>query len=208
MFIPAYFRKTDLRETEAFIRDHSFAILVSNVDNKPWATHIPLELEHKSNRESVLTGHISRANPQWKSFSNEETVMAIFQGPHSYVSSSWYNHINAPTWNYIAVHVYGSMRILNDDQQREKLRAMVERYEANSARPFSMDAMPEEMIQKYLKGIVGFELIIESIEGKWKMSQNRDEEDKLNIIRELGKLGELNASLVAEEIKKQFKSNV
>lgn len=202
MYIPAYYRKTDLVEIVKFIREHSFANLVSNFEGKPWATHIPLELEENEKGEYSLSGHISRANPQWESFSNGETVLAIFQGPHSYVSSSWYNHVNVPTWNYIAVHVYGSLRILSDEEQYQKLKAMVDRYEKVSKQPIDLDKMPADMMAGYMKGIVGFEMNIDKIEGKWKMSQNRDKEDQNSIIRELELLGELNSTLIAEEIKK------
>lgn len=206
MFIPAYYRNTNLKEIEKFISENSFACLVNTHAGKPWATHIPMELELNIDGVSILSGHISRANPQWKSFSNGETVMAIFQGPHSYVSSSWYNHINVPTWNYIAVHVYGTMRILNDEEQYEKLKAMVNRYESIAEKPMDLDKMPAEMMDKYMKGIVGFEMSMDKIEGKWKMSQNRDDEDKQSIISELEKLKEVNALLVAAEMKKMSKS--
>ena len=205
MFIPAYYRNSDFSEISKFIEEHSFATLVSHLEGKPWATHIPLELETKLSGESILAGHISRANPQWKSFSNGERVLAIFQGPHSYVSSSWYNHVNVPTWNYVAVHVYGTMRILNDEEQYTKLKAMVDRYEKIADKPIDMDKLPADMMGKYMKAIVGFEMSMDKVEGKWKMSQNRDEEDKLAIISELEKLNEVNATLVAAEMKNMSK---
>ncbi len=205
MFIPAHFRKTDLPEIAKFIHEHSFACLVSQHEGKPWATHIPMELEENDKGESCLSGHISRANPQWKSFSSGETVLAIFNGPHTYVSSSWYNHVNVPTWNYIAVHVYGTLRILSDEEQYGKLKAMVNRYEQIAKNPIDLDKMPEDMMQKYMKGIVGFEMSMDKVEGKWKMSQNRNEEDKQSIIHELEKLGDLNAALVATEMQSQSK---
>lgn len=205
MYIPAYYRNNNLSEVERFIREHSFACLVSTMESKPWATHIPIELESNEKGESVLSGHISKANPQWKSFSNGETVLAIFQGPHSYVSSSWYNHLNVPTWNYMAVHVYGKMRILNDEEQYGKLKAMVDRYEKIAKEPIDMDKFPVDMMSKYMKGIVGFEMSMDKIEGKWKMSQNRDEEDKARIILELKELDEINAALIATEMENMNK---
>lgn len=201
MFIPAYYRNTDLKEILKFIHENSFACLVSTLEGKPWATHIPLELEENSDGQHLLSGHISHANPQWKSFSAGETVLAIFSGPHSYVSSSWYNHVNVPTWNYIAVHVYGTIRILNEEEQYHKLKAMVDRYEKVAKNPVDMDKLPTDMMQSYMKGIVGFEISMDKIEGKWKMSQNRDAEDKASIIKELEQLKEVNATLVAAEMK-------
>ena len=202
MYIPAYYKQSDLVEISRFIREHSFATLVSTFEGKPWATHIPMELEEDEKGLSILSGHISHANPQWKSFSNGETVLVIFQGPHSYVSSSWYNHVNVPTWNYMAVHVYGKMRILNEEENYKKLKAMVDRYEKVVKNPTDMDKLPADMMRKYMKGIVGFEMSMDKVEGKWKMSQNRDEEDTNRIIEELKSLADTNATLVAQEMEK------
>lgn len=202
MFIPAYYRNNDLAQIKEFIRKHSFAIIVSQGTENPEATHIPLELVEGGDGTSFLQGHVSRANPQWKTFSDINRVLAIFQGPHTYVSSGWYNHVNVPTWNYIAVHITGKIKIIGDDELYMSLKELVDRYESNSAKPVRVEELPAEMMDKYMKGIVGFRIEIEKIEGKWKLSQNRDEEDFQNIIAELEKLNEVNASLVAEEMRK------
>lgn len=202
MFIPAYYRNNDLSEIRSFIRKNSFATLITCGSEKPEATHIPIELIEQNNEEAFLQGHISRANQQWKSFSDKSSVLAIFQGPHSYVSSSWYNHVNVPTWNYLAVHVYGKIKIIEGDELYLSLKDLVDRYETISEKPIKMEELPEDMMSKYMIGIVGFRIAIEKIEGKWKLSQNRDKEDQQNIIRQLEKLADVNARLVAEEMKK------
>lgn len=200
MYIPKYFRNNNQQEIEAFIIKNSFAVLITHHQQKTFATHIPVELETLATGEKVLHGHISRGNPQWRSFENSDEVLVIFSGAHSYVSSSWYNHLNVPTWNYIAVHVSGHLRMLNEEELFASLKKLVDKYEVISKNPVTVEGM-EDYMRNQIKGIVGFEMKIEKMEGKWKMSQNRDEEDYKNIIKELEQLDE-NAKAVAEEMKR------
>jgi transcriptional regulator len=202
MFIPAYYRNNNLSEIKAFIRKNSFATLVTSGNRMPEATHIPVELIEQNDGSAFLQGHVSRANPQWKIFSEQNSVLVIFHGPHSYVSSSWYNHVNVPTWNYIAVHVYGKIKIIEGEELYKSLKDLVDRYEIISSKPTRVEELPKEMMNQYMKGIVGFRIDIEKIEGKWKLSQNRDKEDHENIIRELEKLEDVNARMVAGEMKR------
>ena len=201
MYIPNYFRNNNQHEIEAFIVKHSFAVLITHHQQKQFATHLPIEMETTVNGEKVLHGHIARGNPQWQTFENGEQALAIFTGPHTYVSSSWYNHVNVPTWNYIAVHISGFMRILNEEELFLSLKKLTDKYEVISKNPVTVEGMHDN-VRKQIKGIVGFEMRIEKMEGKWKMSQNRDEEDYKNIIRELEELNDVNAKEVAEEMKK------
>lgn len=203
MYVPKLYRNSNFPEIENFLRSHSFATLVSMHEQKPWATHIPLELEVNQAGEKVLWGHLSKANPQWKSFDENETVMAVFLGPHTYISSSWYDHVNVPTWNYIAVHVYGKVRIVEGEELHESLRRLVNKYEVIAHSPVSVDTMPEEFVRKEVKGIVGLEISMDKIEGNWKLSQNRDDANYNQIILELEKLHDLNAQQVADEMKKR-----
>lgn len=202
MYIPKLYRNHDLPEVEKFLQQHSFAALISFHEGRHWATHLPLELEVNAQGEKVLWGHLSRANPQWKSFTENRTVMAIFTGPHAYISASWYDHVNVPTWNYMAVHVYGKVKLLEGEQLQEALRRLVNKYEMQSENPVSVDTMPKEFLQKEMKGVVGFEISIDSMEAAWKLSQNRDDANYSQIIAELEKLNSLNASQVADEMKK------
>lgn len=201
MYIPNYFRNNNLLEIENFVSKNSFAVLITHHQQKQFATHLPIEMETKVNGEKVLQGHIARGNQQWQTFENGEQALAIFTGPHTYVSSSWYNHVNVPTWNYIAVHISGFLRILNEEELLLSLKKLTDKYEVISKNPVTVEGM-DDNVRKQIKGIVGFEMRIEKMEGKWKMSQNRDEEDYKNIIRELEELNDFNAKEVAKEMKK------
>ncbi|HYV93134.1 MAG TPA: FMN-binding negative transcriptional regulator [Chitinophagales bacterium] len=202
MYIPNYFRNKNLPALENFIRQNPFAVLVNQHDGKPWATHIPVELEKNETGENVLWCHVAKANPQWKVFESNPDALVIFSGAHHYISSSWYNHVNVPTWNFIAVHVYGKVKIMSEENFLEALRRLVHRYEATSKNPVSVETMPQEFIQKLIKGAVGFEISIDKIEGKWKLSQNRDDESARNVIRELEDLHDYNAQNIADEMRK------
>jgi transcriptional regulator len=201
MYTPAYFRNSDLPSLKKFIRGNAFGALITSVENRIEVSHIPFELEE--DRDHIfLHGHLSRANSQWEDFDKAGKALAVFTGAHAYVSSSWYNHINAPTWNYIAVHVTGKIELLEEGELLASLKKLTNHYETNSAKPFTVESMPDEMLHKYLKGIAGFRITVEKIEGKWKMSQNRSEEDFQNIIRELENVNDINSKMVAAEMKK------
>jgi transcriptional regulator len=187
---------------EAFIRRNSFALLISEVEGKPWATHLVLELEENVAGEKKLWGHFSRANPQWKFFNEEKPAMAVFLGPHTYVSSSWYNHVNVPTWNYLAVHVYGKIRFMNETETLELLRRLVDKHEKSVGQSLSVNDMPPDFVKKEMKGLVAFEMTLDSIEGQWKLSQNRNDEDFANIITELERLNNPASREIAGEMKK------
>jgi len=202
MYIPHYFRNHRLPELEEFIRKNPFAILINQHEGRSWATHIPVELEENERGEKVLWCHVAKSNQQWKIFESNPEALVIFSGPHHYISSSWYNHINVPTWNFIAVHVYGKVQVMSEEKFYEALRRLVNRYEATSKNPVSVDTMPQEFVQKLIKGAVGFEISIDKIEGKWKLSQNRDDESARSVIHELEELNDYNAKMIAEEMKK------
>lgn len=205
MYIPACFKNTDLNEVRDFLNKNSFGILVSRNDSKFLATHIPLELDKDENGKDILVGHISKANPQWKNFTNDSQILAIFSGAHSYISSSWYDHENVPTWNYIAVHIYGKIKIIEGEKLINALKKLVDKYEANSDKPVAVEKMSEKFISKEIKGIVGFEIEINEIQSAYKLSQNRDANNHKNIISELDKKGDCNSHVIAEEMKKHKK---
>jgi transcriptional regulator len=201
VFIPAYYRNNNISEIIRFITDHPFAQLIMNGPEIPFITHIPVELIHEGD-SFYLQGHLSRANPQSKILTDGANAVIVFTGPHSYISSGWYDHVNVPTWNYIAVHVSGQLKILSNEELYNSLKQLVNRYESASADPVRVENIPEEMMTGYMKGIIGFNLSVKKIEGKWKMSQNRNENDFMNIISQLEKIGDVNASLVADEMRK------
>ena len=137
MYIPHYFRNNNIAEVKDFIKQNSFAILINNSGNQIYATHIPLVLGQDDKGNDTLTGHISRANPQLKNFKENSEVLVIFNGPHTYISSSWYDHENVPTWNYIAVHITGKLKIIEGEKLMSSLKSLVNKYEANSEQPVS-----------------------------------------------------------------------
>ncbi len=184
MYIPNHYKNENINEVKEFLKQNSFGILISSVNGKHWGTHIPLELEKDELGGDSLYGHISKNNPQWDCFKENEEVLAIFNGPHAYVSSSWYNHENVPTWNYIAVHVYGKLSILNEQELMGSLKRLVDKYESNSENPVKVDKLSENTL-KSIKGIVGFKIKIENIHSAYKLSQNRNDEDHHNIVKEL-----------------------
>ena len=197
MFIPKLFKQENETEIKDFINKNSFAILTSQVNNRPWATHIPLYLEINKESKEVLTGHIARANQQWRNFEEQKEVMAIFSGPHAYISSSWYDHANVPTWNYTAVHVYGKIKIIEGNDLLNHLKKLVDKYEQHSTNPVSVETMPADLLNKEISGIIGFEIEITEIQAVNKLSQNRNEYNHQNIVTELEKSDDVNAIALA-----------
>lgn len=186
MYCPEAFAVSDPEQLQRFIAQYSFATLVSTVDGHPFATHLPLLLDPGTSTHGTLLGHMARANPQWQAFESSQEVLAIFQGPHAYVSPSWYETTPAvPTWNYATVHVYGVPRIIEDSQQ---LATLVDRltavYESGMPQPWPGD-IPVDFKQKLLKAIVGFVIDITRVEGKFKLGQNRPLVDQQAVARRL-----------------------
>lgn len=183
MYIPPAFRMEDLQKLTEFMSVHSFAMLTTHHDGELLASHLPVL--HDPDR-SILVSHMARANPQWKHLHPEREVLLIFQGPHAYISPSWYQTEQAvPTWNYAAVHVYGTPRILdNHEQVVELLERTVQTYEANRENPWSYN-LPTDFRDKLVQSIVAFEIEITRIEGKWKLGQNRSQEDCRGVLTEL-----------------------
>lgn len=173
MYTPAHFQIDDLGTLHAFIQRHSFATLVSQEGGVPQATHLPFLLNPTQN---TLISHMARANPQWSHFTNSE-VLVIFTGPHAYISPAWYATQPAvPTWNYTAVHAYGIPRIITQhDHFAQMLHDLVELYE--SGRPNRWNGqLPPEFRDGLMKGIVGLEIQITRLEGKFKLGQNRPQD--------------------------------
>lgn len=160
-----------------------------------------MELDKDEIGEDVLVGHISKANPQGGSFKTNEEVLAIFNGPHAYVSSSWYERENVPTWNYIAVHIYGKIRIIEGAELYNSLKKLVDKYEVNSENPVSMETMSPEML-KHINGIVGFSIKINEIQAAYKLSQNRNSTDYHYIVENLDNRDDPLSKEVAKIMKK------
>lgn len=199
MYIPNAYKNENPEEIRKFIKENSFGILINLVDGKPWATHIPLELEQDESGNYLLVGHISKANKQATTLAIPQKVLCIFNGPHSYVSSSWYREEEVPTWDYIAVHIYGRLVLQEEDELYAALDRLVNRYEKNSKKPVSLTSMSEKTLRQ-IKGITGFKVLIDEIQAAYKLSQGRPE-DHPNIIRELEATDDPRAKAIAKAIK-------
>jgi transcriptional regulator len=176
MYTPAHFQIDDFDTLNAFMRQHSFATIVSHDGKIPHATHMPVLLNPTQGSHGSLLSHMARANPQWRHFSGAE-VLVIFTGPHAYISPAWYvTEPAVPTWNYTAVHAYGIPRLVTQhDRFVQMLHDLVEFYE--SERPNRWHGtLPAEFRDGLMKGIVGIEIEITRLEGKFKLSQNRPQD--------------------------------
>jgi transcriptional regulator len=195
MYIPAAFRDDSLPSLHAFIRAHGFATLVSRLNGELIATHVPLLLDVERGERGTLVGHVARANPHWQAFAGSnssetpepEETLAIFHGPHTYISPRWYAApVAVPTWNYTAVHAYGHPHIITSNEVMVDLLDRLSRqYEADAPEPWRLDQMPEGYVQSLLGGIVGFELPISRLDGKRKLSQNRSQADRQGVVAAL-----------------------
>jgi len=195
MYIPPHYRNEDPDQIREFIRNNAFGILVSNGPGGPRATHLPLEYGKNRSSADVLQGHFARANPQWEHITDGQEVLCIFNGPHTYVSSSWYQEEEVPTWNYMAVHVRGSYRKQSEEELWESLNNLVDKYEKDSEHPVSLDQLSPRTLRQ-IRGIVGFEIRIASLEAAYKLSQGR-EQDHPRIMEELRKRGGTSAEVAA-----------
>jgi transcriptional regulator len=184
VYIPASFAETDTTRLHEFIRRNSFAILTSHGEDGLIASHLPLILDADAGPCGHLLGHMARANPQWRDAQGE--VMAIFSGPHAYVSPSWYEEGGTvPTWNYVAIHAYGTLRIIEErDGLLDILRRSVSTYESPRPEPWAFDESAPH-VETMLKAITGFRIEITRLEGKWKLSQNHTDERRQRVIRAL-----------------------
>jgi transcriptional regulator len=185
VYIPTANRIEDPARIRAFMSEHGFAAVVSQDQGSPWASHLPLLLDESPNGDRLL-GHMALANEQWRHFASGSEVLCIFLGPHSYISPSWYRaKIAVPTWNYAAVHAYGIPSVETDPAfVKRVLDETVAKYESVRDAPWKMD-FPEETVSAYLKAIVAFSVRVTRIEAKFKLGQNRSEEDRSSMLSAL-----------------------
>ena len=197
MYIPRQYEWKNQQDIKSFINEHPFAIVINQVDGKPWATHTPIISTEK---EDVLFGHISKANPQWRTLQDQE-IMVIFNGPHSYISSSWYDHESVPTWNYLAVHIYGKIKIVEGENLKNHMSNFMAHFESSQPKGQKMEDLSPSYIEREIKGIVGFEIQVKEVQAVEKMSQGKNEKNKKVIAEELDKNNHPNDSLTAKHIK-------
>jgi transcriptional regulator len=204
MYLPNHYSETD----EAIIRANSFATLVTIDGTRPFASHVPLVLQQAHGPRGSLIGHVARANPQWQHFRDGAEALAIFTGPHAYISPSWYQTpLMVPTWNYVAVHIYGIPRIVEDATAFEEiLRLTVEEYESGRPAPWR-DALPPEHKAAMMKAIIGFEIEITRVEAKFKLSQNRKPEDIAGAVAALSQSQNQTERELAALMKSQYEQS-
>ena len=185
MYLPPAFEQSDLAACHGLIEANGFGTLVSVSGGVPVATHIPFVLERERGTHGTLVGHMARANPQCELLNAEALV--VFQGPHAYVSPSWYEAAPAvPTWNYAAVHAYGTPTILDDPTPvRKALARLADVHERGRATTWTFDSLPDEFVDDMIRGIVAFDIPIARFDGKWKFSQNRSSADRQGVIEGL-----------------------
>lgn len=198
MYVPAAFTPAEPAALRELMSDYGFATLISGGASGLVATHVPVLYQPEPAPNGRLLAHLARANPHAKALDGAE-VLAIFQGPHGYVSPSWYaTHPAVPTWNYAAVHVYGRARLVTDETQlRAIVQRLVDKYESGRPAPWSMAGVPERYTHGMLAAIVGVEVDVARIEGKHKLSQNRDAEDRRRVIATLEASADPNDRLLA-----------
>lgn len=181
MYMPSYFELKDANAARDLMRARSFATLVTTgEDGAPFVTHLPLLFEDDGSPHGKLVGHVARPNPHWTLFGRGAPSLAVFHGPHAYISPNWYTSPNlVPTWNYTAVHAYGTPRVLTDAAAAltvvERLSAY---FEASLPQPWSPARLPPGNALAQMKGIVAFEMPIDRLQAKAKVGQNRQAADQ------------------------------
>ncbi|MFP3833943.1 FMN-binding negative transcriptional regulator [Chryseobacterium sp. SIMBA_028] len=199
MFVPKLYRSEDMNLMREIIRENSFALLISSVD-KIRATHSMMMLNESDPENVYIETHISRANPQAKSLKEGDEVLCDFLGAHTYISSSWYDHINVSTWNYEAVQIYGKVELMDHNELYAHLDKLTSKYEKFQQCPMMVKDMGNEFVEKEMKGAFGIKINPTEIFIKQKLSQNRKEADFRNIISQLEQSDD-NARKVAEKMK-------
>ncbi|MBM3361709.1 MAG: FMN-binding negative transcriptional regulator [Betaproteobacteria bacterium] len=186
MYIPAHFAIKHSQELYTIIREHPLGALVTLGPEGLDANHIPFEFDASQRPHGILTAHVARANPVWQQCMNGADVMVIFRGNESYISPNWYpskheTHRQVPTWNYEVVHVYGRLTVMDEEKfVRGVVAKLTREHESSEPRPWKMGDSPADYIASMLRAIVGIEIEIKRMEGKAKLSQNREDRDRFN----------------------------
>jgi transcriptional regulator len=201
MYIPKYYREEDSQKILAFLKQNNFATLVTFDGEKPIATHIPVEVVETENGWTIY-GHLSRANPQKKTFDGHEALL-IFQGAHTYISARWYEEVDVPTWDYMMVHVYGKVREIQGGELYSVLSRLVQHQESNTS--YRLEGLSQDMVQKEIKGVFGFAMGVTHIDGGYKLSQGKTEKERRTIVSELEKRGDEDSKEIAKAISKHGK---
>lgn len=211
MYVPSHFEEQRVEVLHQHVRAHPLGTLVTLDSTGINANHIPFEVDADPQPFGTLRGHVARANPVWRNFSREVEALVIFHGPQAYVTPSWYPTKNetgevVPTYNYIVVHAYGPLHIHDDVAWlRELVTRLTHRFEADRAAPWHVTDAPEMFIEKQLRAIVGIEIPITKLIGKWKVSQNRPEVDRAGVVAGLSEANNAESRALADWVVKSSK---
>lgn len=208
MYVPAHFEETKIEMLHDLIVAHPLATLVTMTSNGINANHIPLHLVQEAGQYGTLQGHVARANPVWSDLVNNVEALVIFQGPSSYITPSWYptkqEHGKVvPTWNYVTVHAYGALRVIDDPVWvKTQLESLTVQREALFDKPWAVSDAPVEFTDKMIGAIVGIEILITKLIGKWKVSQNQPTLNQAGVVQGLDSLGRSEATELAAIVEK------
>ncbi|MFL6652801.1 MAG: FMN-binding negative transcriptional regulator [Sulfurifustaceae bacterium] len=206
MYLPSHFEQPDVGTMHELMRARPFATLVTLSSSGLNANHIPFVVSQDPAPLGTLQGHVARANPIWRDFSKDVEALAIFHGPHAYITPSWYatkprTGKVVPTWNYAVVHAYGALRVIDDRAWlRKQIEALTTHHEASFATPWNVGDAPADYIENMVSHIVGVEIVITKLIGKWKVSQNQPAENRAGVIAGLKEIGTADALLMADLI--------
>ena len=202
MYIPEDFKETNRRKIFEFISNNDFGIMVATINGEMQAVHIPfLVLENENG--ILLKGHFAAGNKLSEAVKNKNEVLVIFHGPHAYISSSWYHHVNVPTWNYIAVHCYGKLNPVSDEKTQSILKETMLRYETSREGGMKWEQYSEKLISGLTKELIAFEIETGRVEAKYKLSQNRSSKDFQSVIEYLDNETDDYSKAIADEMKKR-----
>lgn len=200
MYIHKLYREEDRKKILEFLRQNDFATLVAYDGERPVASHLLMEVV-ENGENLFVNGHMSKANSLWKTLEKNTEVLVIFQGPHTYISPTWYNHTNVPTWNYQSVHLYGKPLLITEHHEAyELLERLIDRHEANS--PYKLETLPQDFVLREMKGIVAFQIQVTRIEANYKLSQNRDDENYHSIVAHLEERNDDLSNQVAQAMRR------
>ena len=203
MYKLPYFTEEDQEKVIAFMKENSFAVVTGFGEEYPVASHLPLNIEIRSEK-IFFTGHLMKNTDHHKAFEKNENVLVVFNGPHTYVSASWYTKPDvASTWNYITVHAKGKIRFTDEAGTYNAIRSITNKYEGTGTAA-SFDKLPKEYVMKLINAIVGFEIEVMSIDNVFKLSQNHNEETRVSISSHLMKKGDGHSEAIAEEMRKRM----
>lgn len=210
MYQPVHHREEDLATLYRLIEAHPLGLMTCNGPDGPVANAVPFLIDPGASPKGRLRAHLARANPQWQMLADkpDESVLVIFQGPESYITPSWYETKRqtgkvVPTWNYVMVQARGRARVLDDaDWLADQIAELTDSQEVSRAAPWAVNDAPGDFIARQMRAIVGIEIDIDDIAGKWKVSQNRPEADRAGVAQGLGESEDTNTSQMAELVRK------